>query len=485
MSGWSTRKKVAIAVGLTIVLLFTGFFFLPKMPTIEAVEFSDVIHITPYEVAPISSIQTIEVTATGDKIAEAYGILTVSGTYAEKIEPYYQDISDKSAVFKFNLDLEELPKEAVEASLTISVIDHAGRQTNQTMMLSHLDIDKESAKMLLGYGSYGSFSAALPSFAKEPEYLIHILYILRDYDPIAQSMDIVKKVSYNNVTIGYEEAVCVFLARLLYVEKNHLVPWTVANYSVEENRALFTYEFDSPAFDSDTKTRRLVDAIAAFPLALKLIGNSGTQLEATIRVVEWAETNFFHASTVYGWEVYGNLSNGLRRAWESDKRASIEDRMRERVVGCHASVFLLKALLTSVNIPTKYFMLEGHGVAFFPSLNLYVHGDYIADLHVVPGNLLLMNNETLCGYALSERGYMSFEDELFYRRPNGVYMEIRRDGNFLWMYAWVEDPTEEYVNFLKQHLRQFNPKFLPYGNRLKIEGERIPIKGLYDLINDP
>lgn len=112
MSGWSTRKKVAIVAGLIAVLLFTGFFFFPKPPTIDAIEFSDVIHITPYEVVPVNSDQTIEVTATGDKIAEAYGIFTVRGAYTVKIEPYYQDITHKGAIFKFSLNLEKLPKGA-------------------------------------------------------------------------------------------------------------------------------------------------------------------------------------------------------------------------------------------------------------------------------------------------------------------------------------------------------------------------------------
>jgi hypothetical protein len=62
-------------------------------------------------------------------------------------------------------------------------------------------------------------------------------------------------------------------------------------------------------------------------------------------------------------------------------------------------------MLRSINIPSIEIHYNGHGIAFMPTINRYVHGDYIADMTVLPDpSLIIMTREELEQWIFSDQG---------------------------------------------------------------------------------
>jgi len=203
-----------------------------------------------------------------------------------------------------------------------------------------------------------------------------------------------------------------FLIRLthaLYLETHHLVPWSLLDYSEEEIISLFTsnaeeiihfYQDPNVLEGYDGHVESLKDKFFIhnynykdfenlFFVADGVIGNEENQEKAIIKIVSWTGRNFVHAYLLNNPEDHppGDIALDLSNGYLS---GLFKSRMVD--AGCHSGAKILVTLLRSLNIPAYLLMGEGHGVAFIPTINKYVHGDAITfSAAGLPGEYMLLS----------------------------------------------------------------------------------------------
>ena len=197
--------------------------------------------------------------------------------------------------------------------------------------------------------------------------------------------------------------------------------------------------------------------------------------EAALRVIQWAEQNFFphyvlarmnpngrpeiwDFDTVYNqgtieeaMERYGGTGNSfltilglshLPDDYSAYQRLSIRDVFRERAVDHRSISFILATMLRSIGLSAEYVELRegelsdcgdgGFGAVFLPDFNKYVHGCHLAALVAQPAEDLLVPLEEQKMFA--ERGNPDVSDPWyalapFYRFNRGQFrLDLGRTG---------------------------------------------------------
>ncbi|MFH1637347.1 MAG: hypothetical protein ABIB71_02905 [Candidatus Woesearchaeota archaeon] len=312
------------------------------------------------------------------------------------------------------------------------------------------------------------------------EALEEILDIYNPYEPISQ-----KENKFDAVfeRYGYlDEEGRIFLihvAHSLWLESSDIVPWSLKDYSRDEIAILLLWRYeesyhsmssliDNAQFSSEDSSWRLGNAskdwYKAFPLAKGLAEGSESQLQAAGKIIEWAEKNFLHAESGWGWEdTYGYPRNIMRY--------TLEELFQERIVGCQTTSMVVPAVLQSINIPAYKIWRDQHGVAYMPSLDLYVHGDFIADYAAIPASDLLMTKDELLGWSSSERGYLAFNDDIYNNRRQ-YNIGLHREGNSLFVSgSMLCSRYEDYWDQINSQLWEYNPSC--DGDRVVSESVRI------------
>jgi hypothetical protein len=235
------------------------------------------------------------------------------------------------------------------------------------------------------------------------------------------------------------------ICHMIWVENHAGLGWSLKNFNLENIRFLTELWVDMHGWTSDGHGlngcwgapnpiwRNGSDPVSrewykACPLARFLVEGSHDQAEALKALLKWEMKNFFHA--------YGSPSSGENWGWEHydsevrDWDVPLEAYFRERIIGCHGGAKILCAMLRSINIPSIEIHYNGHGIAFMPTINRYVHGDYIADMTVLPDpSLIIMTREELEQWIFSDQGYLGYYNHLFGQIPHLSIKLRRRDGN--------------------------------------------------------
>jgi hypothetical protein len=257
-----------------------------------------------------------------------------------------------------------------------------------------------------------------------------------------------------------------------------LVILTVIFYSKPE---LTDYELDNLKYaeicenaNNNKLDKKEYDFTSINTLAKSIVKEASDDYEKVLMLVEWEMQNFFHAYENWNWTHY----NGKTMVDIFD--IPIEDLFEERIVGCHTSSKILIELLKNVGIEAQYWNKRGHGVVYIPSINRYVHGDYIADFEVIPGENIIMTEEKINNYAYSERGYLKFHDEQIY---NGS-TELAREENSLYLrnsFLKGDPLMEQKITYIKERLPEYNLKFEYTGGSCLITSNLVPIISLKEI----
>lgn len=247
----------------------------------------------------------------------------------------------------------------------------------------------------------------------------------------------------------------IHLCHMIWAERHAALPWSIRNLSRENVRLLAQYDIDLSGWSSDNQGTKGCwretrpegpDPISRewykmYPLTRYLIEGSSGSSEALSVLTKWIMKNFFHAynwgpDDTYDWDRYDKPRFLL----------TLEDFLHERIANCHLCAKTLCAMLRSVNIPAieLHDSPGAHGIVYVPTLNRYIHGDYLAMVTILPDpSIIIMSLDELEHWIRSERGYAS----LFYhlRSENLIHMETylhRRDRD---LHVFGELPEDEVV----------------------------------------
>ncbi len=269
------------------------------------------------------------------------------------------------------------------------------------------------------------------------------------------------------------------LTHAIYVEQYLNLPWSLKDYSQSQlDHLLFLYNSvpswdatDSKAsrgcFERDMcagtlpghKDRILFDWYMAFPLSYHLIKNARNHAEALEACVVWVMSNFFHAAAGWDWSHYKKYGQSI----------GLDDLMEERIIGCHEGAKILVALLRSINIPAIEVHYAGHGICYVPTLQRFVHGDYLADFVLLEDVGKIIQTKTqLLSWLKKPKGYLSHHSELWNKDKYGAYTLWRKDkslhyGNSYTRYdqqhgaffGYATDDLRKRVASLKVRLPQY------------------------------
>lgn len=241
-----------------------------------------------------------------------------------------------------------------------------------------------------------------------------------------------------------DRAYLIYICHMIWVEDNGKLSWSLRNISRENIRLLAERTVDFTGWSSDGLGLNgcwggtgsdFIEPVSrewykAFPLARFLAEGCSDQGEALKSLLKWEMKNFFHAyvwgvDEDWGWDHYDTQL--------IDWDIPLEAYFRERIIGCHGGAKILCAMLRSINIPAIELHYAGHGITYLPTLNRYVHGDYIADMNVLPDpSLIIMTLEDLEGWIFTERGYLSYWDYLNNAIPH-LSNRLRRSSDNLFV----------------------------------------------------
>ncbi len=321
------------------------------------------------------------------------------------------------------------------------------------------------------------------------EVLEEILDTYDLYESITQKENKFNAIFQRYGSFDEEEHIyLIHVAHALLVENSNVVPWSLRDYSQDEIIALLERSInlfwlitdfieEEEAFNYGSCWRvgnASKDWYKTFPLAKGLIENSENQLQATEKIMGWVEKNFLHAQVGWGWEETYGYSRDL-------VRPTLEELFRERIGDCQTTTVIVPAMLRSINIPAYQISQRGHGVVYMPSLDLYAHGDFIADYAAIPTSDLLMTRDELLGWTLSERGYLAFNDDIYYNRVQ-YNLKLEREDNFLYIDgAFVYDLYGDYWDQIRSQLLEYN-LFLDDD---RVVSELVRIKDLDELTSNP
>ncbi|MFA5848208.1 MAG: hypothetical protein WC855_15060 [Thermodesulfovibrionales bacterium] len=288
---------------------------------------------------------------------------------------------------------------------------------------------------ILDFPSMRNVRRLINSIDGNNDILLRLSFLLENYDP-CQPIDqlearfgqaynglnmqpycIPESEFYNKTRITPE-----FLKNLthaMYVEVNGLVPWSLSQYSLEEMEYLLpTRPCESlnnyppnfvehqrgfqggPACGENIENR---EAYKVFPLVRN--GILSDQRLTAAKVIELVPLHFFHS---YMEPEIGENWPGFHGSYKFEDYEDTEllsdylplgPLFRERVLpmGCHTAASIAATLLRALNIPAfeadghnfGSLYLDGHGILLLPSLGLYSHGDWLADMAGRSGMSLL------------------------------------------------------------------------------------------------
>src|SRR3989344_3156538 len=287
-----------------------------------------------------------------------------------------------------------------------------------------------------------------------------LLEILKEYNPYNTSENRYEKI-LDDYSISEEDKIYITnIAHMLWIEEK--MPWSIKNYS-EEDVYYLTEREKNNQWGSGIISK---EYLKLFPLSFNFVSSDK---EKTIKdIIEWEMKNFFHANEEYGWDVYNTTS-------DKSSLIPLKNIFSERVADCQITSNVLMGMLRSINIPAQRKNFKGHGAVFIPDLNLYVHGDYIADFTVAPD--ILMTKEKIESYVYSEEGYNKFWNENQHKYP-----KLKRKGNKLYVEGILqseEAKSKENIKFIKESLKEYNLTFeeTEVGG-IKISSNFIEIKEL-------
>jgi hypothetical protein len=213
------------------------------------------------------------------------------------------------------------------------------------------------------------------------------------------------------------------VAQSLWVEKNHKVPWSLADYSADQIEALFynpyieggsechpaTGLLDSATqieYPAETYGEMQVEVDSAsklYPIASKLL--KPDQDQTVQEAVRFIQTNFLHVydesdTENWDWNVYreGRPDSQKKAVWNGTPSfipQNLADYFKQRLGGCHEPIIVFRGLLRSLNIPAFNLTVEGHGVSYVPTMNEFVHGDDMVNFAVTPSSVLLMSQDDI------------------------------------------------------------------------------------------
>jgi len=199
------------------------------------------------------------------------------------------------------------------------------------------------------------------------------------------------------------------LCHSIWVEENVGLPWSLRDYSPHELRFLLERRVDMNGWNSQhsghsgcwgmdhPNTSLPREPIAdtwyqTYPLSFHLAGRQPDKRQVVLAFVSWIMVNFFHAYTLgtqENWPLSLYSSYG-RSGSPDDWLVTLADLFAQRVSGCHGPAKILTALLRSINIPAVEIHYQGHGICYVPTLDLYVHGDFLANFAVLKDNAALL-----------------------------------------------------------------------------------------------
>ena len=319
---------------------------------------------------------------------------------------------------------------------------------------------------------------------QETQVIETVFQTYNPYLPPEEKQSLLDSLSSNQTE--KEKYTLLHLAHAEYLEDHHLVPWSLLDFDKDEIEALFTwtgeevfthfqqsdefylpspYDANKPHFSGsaweDSPFSREYENLFVVAEGLK----SDSIEQSVIQIIEWIEKNFFH---YYSYEKqginydrwhYDRISNDSRMQFEN--RVPVELMFSERAVGCYEVSQILIAMLRSINIPAYSLKLDGHGIAYIPCLDRYVHGDHLASsVMALPGEYFLLSAEEIQSWAENSPMASGYLDLL--RRDQKIYHLLQpigpfREGNSLYfeINKSIIDKGDHWQQ-LKSSLPEFN-----------------------------
>jgi len=267
------------------------------------------------------------------------------------------------------------------------------------------------------------------------------------------------------------------LAHMIWLEENHLVPWSIKEYTVYEIKSLVgDIKWDRPRSYKSPIDRLCYDISCGYFPAEMLIKESKDQLEAAKKIIDWARWHFMHIVLYSGekrgdeWKrVYGRLYP------EDPRRPPLWITLIKKQGGCHIAAKTVVGLLRAINIPAEvvgthelytykgewsgmkgHGFSAGHAVIHLVSLDLYMHGDNIYGGHRRHENTSvedwLWTKQKIVGYLNgANRAAEFFEKRAkeegidIFVSGYGFYSIVEVENGWKYIFYWYMDGLKHYV----------------------------------------
>jgi hypothetical protein len=304
----------------------------------------------------------------------------------------------------------------------------------------------------------------------------------------------------------YEKTFLVRTVHILWMEMNGQLPWSIKNYSNNEINSLFydpTFSWLNPQLKPMTGSS--LDSIAGnefedyepqisleasyklHALALKLKAN--TIADSTDNASRWIKSNFFHAykdaqndwgfdkytgKKPYTWMPYGN--NAFP--------ANLEELFNQRIIGCREPALLHAEILRSLNIPAVVVHPGGHAVVDCPTINKFMHGDYLATRPVTPLAMEYMSTNEFDSY-MNDYDYNKRLDTKLSQNYDAWHVmlmstSIQRSNNELYLGFNVSNESNaDFPALIKDEVPQYNVTY--NASTHVLDSQKIPIRSLSEL----
>lgn len=287
----------------------------------------------------------------------------------------------------------------------------------------------------------------------------------------------------------------------LWFEKNGGANWSLKDYSTDEIAILLWTPGYAGGIPIGTATNipllqypqsffedvvypdsfRREGMYALHQLAMKF--KKSSIKESLLAAIYWQKKNFFHAYTDYNWNVYKDNQTEANKIGMGTGSiylpTSMERLFDERVTGCHEHSLLISDYLRAMNIPAANINHVGHGVLFVPSLNAYVHGDHIADMHVMPPEDYLITADQIISAGAQNYGSI-LRNKYPYPQHYFPNTQLARKGTQLFLHTDSVTGTipQSDWDIMVSQVPEFN---LKYDKETGISSDFVPIQTLEEL----
>ncbi len=264
------------------------------------------------------------------------------------------------------------------------------------------------------------------------------------------------------------------LANMFWVELVLAPPWHLTSLGANDLRNLYFPILNDPVFlaedygkvtrtdfkfwpeiaaPDNTSSFTPLGHFAMLPLAWKIVAGATDSQEAAKRLAAWEADNVFHPYAGID-PSKENWDNGAYTKYPlvdtdvfypgSTGYYDIVNLFAERITGCHLAARLLKALATSVNIPALAGQIDyppnphgGHGATYFTALDMFAHGDWMADHIGITPDAIIMPTQTFID-ALANAGGDYLVHWSAARQQSGNNLALRRIDNTLFVSGTFE-----------------------------------------------